>query len=236
MTTKRYDRLPFSFIWVKRIETILEQEGLSAPKTQTFAAPGHPRYCFAADVIAVMWALKQKKINAFRAERVEILRTWDEVRTKCLWRRLGVPSFGKTELATELTGAFECSTEKAGEIVEHVIRSLEHALLSRRKVEFRGFGELVVTERAAKIGRDPKNPSKGAISISIPPRIVVKFKVSKELDTKLNMAAISVQEALRSVIVEEPTNARLAARSTHRRRWRSARSSRPVPLTLNSRT
>lgn len=202
MKTKRYDRLPFPFIWVKRIETILEQEGLSAPKTHTFAVPS---CCFAADVIAVMWALKRKKINAFRAERVEILRTWDDVRTKSLLRRLSAPSFGKAELSAELRDAFECSTEKAREIVEHVIHSVERALLSRRKVEFRGFGGLVVIERAAKIGRDPKNPSKG--TIPIPPRIVVKFKVGKELDAKLNMAAISVQEALRSVIVEEPTNA-----------------------------
>lgn len=203
MKSKQYQPLPFPFNWLRRIETILEQAGLSAAKTRTFSLPGHHRCCFAADVIEVAWSFKTKKRNPFFAKRSEVLRIWENIKAKRLSRRLRASSFGKAELAVELRDAFECSTEKAGEIVEHVIRSLEHALLSRRKVEFRGFGGLVVVQREARVGRDPKNPSKG--TIPIPPRFVVKFKVGKELDAKLNMAATSAQEAVRSVIVEEPT-------------------------------
>ena len=203
MKIKQYEPLPLPLTWARRIEIILEHAGLSAPKTRTFSVPGQHPCCFAADVIAVAAAFKRMKKNPYRAERSEVLRVWEEIKTKRLSRHLRAPSFGKAELAAELRNAFECSTEKAGQIVEHVIRSLEHALLSCRKVEFRGFGGLFVVERKAKVGRDPKNPSKGIIPI--PPRFVVKFNVGKELDAKLNMAALSAQEAIRSVIVEEPT-------------------------------
>lgn len=199
MKTKQYEALPLPFMWVRRIEAILEQEGLSAPKTKTFSVPGHHPCCFAADVIAVTLALKKQGRNPFRAERSEVLRTWDDVTRKRLPRRLRPPSFGKSELVAELRSAFECSTERAEEIVEHLIGSLKHALLSRRKVEFRGFGGLVVVRREAKVGRDPKNPSKG--SIPIPPRFVVKFKVGKELDEKLN-ASISAKEASHGIFTE----------------------------------
>lgn len=102
------------------------------------------------------------------------------------------PSFTRSDLAADLAVRLNCSVESARSTVEHFINSVQTALASGKKVEFRGFGVLEVVQRKPKIGRNPKDPSGG--TYTIPARAVVKFRAGKELDETLNregQAAVS---------------------------------------------
>ena len=204
MENKQESPSPIRFMCYKRVEAILEQAGLSAPKTNIRPQPdGQPGY-FADDVIAVTETIHSSGKNPYSIARSEILDMWESINRKRLWRRFPARSFGRTELAADISGNLGYSTEEAKGIVEQVILSLKNALIRHEKVELRDFCVLKVIERKAKVGRNPKEPSE---TFRIPPRWVIKLKIGKDLDAKLNMEAMSMQEAARGVFVEEPNDA-----------------------------
>ncbi|MGN0869344.1 MAG: HU family DNA-binding protein [Akkermansia sp.] len=64
------------------------------------------------------------------------------------------------------------------DVIQKTIETITEALGNGDRVVLRNFGTFTVKEVKAKVGRNPKEPSK---NVPIPPRTVVKFKVGKNL-------------------------------------------------------
>ena len=67
-------------------------------------------------------------------------------------------------------------------VVQSFIDEITDSLAQGESVVLRNFGSFEVKEMRAKIGRNPKDPSK---NVPIPARAVVKFKVGKEMKEKV---------------------------------------------------
>lgn len=93
-------------------------------------------------------------------------------------------AFTRNDLADDLADRMKMPVSQAKQVVEFVIDRLAQVMAQDRKVEFRGFGIFVPQVRKSKIGRNPKHPEAG--TYTIPARKVVRFRVGKELDVKLN--------------------------------------------------
>jgi len=98
-----------------------------------------------------------------------------------------MPTITKRELAIRITDqlgqeGFAVTQQSVAEIIQRLIHEMSEALAQGDTVVMRNFGTLEVREMKAKVGRNPKNPSKDVI---IPARAVVKFKPGKELKEKV---------------------------------------------------
>jgi DNA-binding protein HU-beta/integration host factor subunit alpha len=67
-------------------------------------------------------------------------------------------------------------------IVQALIEEITDSLSQGNNVVLRNFGAFEVKEMKAKVGRNPKDPSK---NVPIPARAVVKFKPGKEMKEKV---------------------------------------------------
>jgi nucleoid DNA-binding protein len=67
-------------------------------------------------------------------------------------------------------------------IVQSLIEEITDSLSQGNNVVLRNFGAFEVKEMKAKVGRNPKDPSK---NVPIPARAVVKFKPGKEMKEKV---------------------------------------------------
>ncbi len=67
-------------------------------------------------------------------------------------------------------------------IVQSLIEEITDSLSQGNNVVLRNFGAFDVKEMKAKVGRNPKDPSK---NVPIPARAVVKFKPGKEMKEKV---------------------------------------------------
>jgi DNA-binding protein HU-beta/integration host factor subunit alpha len=67
-------------------------------------------------------------------------------------------------------------------IVQSLIEEITDSLAHGNNVVLRNFGAFEVREMKAKVGRNPKDPSK---NVPIPARAVVKFKPGKEMKEKV---------------------------------------------------
>jgi len=65
------------------------------------------------------------------------------------------------------------------------------ALANGDSVVMRKFGAFQVKERKAKIGRNPKDPTR---DVPIPPRAMVKFKPGKEMKEQVARALPKIRE------------------------------------------
>ena len=74
------------------------------------------------------------------------------------------------------------SKREAAELVEIVFETLKDTLAKSEKVKISGFGNFVVREKKARMGRNPQ--TKKPIEISA--RTVLTFKPSQVLKTTLN--------------------------------------------------
>ena len=67
-------------------------------------------------------------------------------------------------------------------IIEVIISEIIDALSRNQAVEIRGFGRFKVVTRKARMGKNPKN----SMSIQIPEKKAMRFKMSKNLYFRLN--------------------------------------------------
>jgi integration host factor subunit alpha len=74
------------------------------------------------------------------------------------------------------------SKREAAEIVELVFEILKETLESGEKVKISGFGNFVVREKKARMGRNPQTDA----PIEITARKVLTFKASQVLKAQLN--------------------------------------------------
>jgi DNA-binding protein HU-beta len=82
-------------------------------------------------------------------------------------------ALSKSPLTTAIAEKAEISKKQAGEILEHLATlAYKHA---KDTFTLPGIGKLVLRDRAARLGRNPKTGE----TIQIPAKRVVKFRVAK---------------------------------------------------------
>ena len=67
-------------------------------------------------------------------------------------------------------------------ILEIIFLEITEALCRGENIEIRGFGTYKITQRKARIGRNPKNSE----LVQIPEKKAIKWKMSKSLLNRLN--------------------------------------------------
>ena len=89
----------------------------------------------------------------------------------------------KTELIEVVSNETNLKKKDAEAAVSAVLAAIEDALVAGDKVQIIGFGSFEVKARAAREGRNPKDP---AVKIQIPASKAIGFSASKALKDKLN--------------------------------------------------
>jgi DNA-binding protein HU-beta/integration host factor subunit alpha len=98
-----------------------------------------------------------------------------------------MPTITKRELVLSITDklglkAAAIRQQDVQLIVQSLIEEITDSLAQGNNVVLRNFGAFEVREMKAKVGRNPKDPSK---NVPIPARAVVKFKPGKEMKEKV---------------------------------------------------
>ena len=88
----------------------------------------------------------------------------------------------KADLINRVAEDANMSKTQAAEVINSVIGCIGETLKDGNKVALTGFGTFTMTNRKARLGR---NPQTGA-EIKIPSKNVVKFKPGKELNETIN--------------------------------------------------
>ena len=89
----------------------------------------------------------------------------------------------KAELVTKMAEKSELSKKQAEAALNAFIESVQEALMDGDKVQLVGFGTFEVRERAARTGRNPRNPEE---VIEIPASLAPAFKPGKALKDLIN--------------------------------------------------
>ena len=92
------------------------------------------------------------------------------------------PSLTKAELVSAIAAAANIKKVQAEKAVEAFTTSVQSALVQGRKVTLVGFGTFSVSQRAARMGRDPRTKE----AIRIPAKNGVKFKAGKAMREAVN--------------------------------------------------
>ena len=88
----------------------------------------------------------------------------------------------KINIVEEVAKATDLSKQEASLVVEKIIEAFKNALREGKKIAIRDFGVFMVTQRAKKIGRNPKTN----VEVPIEARKVPVFKGGKELKRIIN--------------------------------------------------
>ncbi|MBV5317250.1 MAG: HU family DNA-binding protein [Desulfobulbaceae bacterium] len=83
----------------------------------------------------------------------------------------------KNELITHIAEASDISKEEASRALDGFISAVTDTMEKGDSLTLTGFGTFSVSERAARVGRNPQTGN----AINIPAKKVVKFKVGKNL-------------------------------------------------------
>ena len=89
----------------------------------------------------------------------------------------------KAELVTKMAEKSELSKKQAEAALNAFIESVQETLMDGDKVQLVGFGTFEVRERAARTGRNPRNPEE---VIEIPASLAPAFKPGKALKDLIN--------------------------------------------------
>lgn len=88
----------------------------------------------------------------------------------------------KAELITKMAEKSELTKKEAEAALNAFMESVEEALVAGDKISLVGFGTFEVRERAARIGRNPRNPEE---TIEIAASLAPAFKPGKALKDAL---------------------------------------------------
>ena len=88
----------------------------------------------------------------------------------------------KAEFVSAVAEKVGLSKKDAGSVVSAALELIGDTLAKKEKLTFTGFGTFEVRERAAREGRNPRDPGK---TIHIPAKKVPAFRPGKELKTKI---------------------------------------------------
>jgi DNA-binding protein HU-beta/integration host factor subunit alpha len=98
-----------------------------------------------------------------------------------------MPTVTKRHLVISITDKLglngnEIRQQDVQAVVQTLIEEITDSLAQGNNVVLRNFGAFEIREMKAKIGRNPKDPTK---NVPIPARAAVKFKPGKELKEKI---------------------------------------------------
>jgi integration host factor subunit beta len=88
----------------------------------------------------------------------------------------------KAELVELIAVETGISKKDTGIIVNLILDNIGRALVSRDKVELRGFGSFKVKQRRSRLARNPRTGD----AVDVPAKSVPYFKASNELKARLN--------------------------------------------------
>lgn len=93
----------------------------------------------------------------------------------------------KRELVIKITDKLgakgsDLTQQDVAEVIQSLIDEVTDSLATGRNVVLRNFGAFEVREMKAKVGRNPKDPSK---DVQIPARAAVRFKPGKVMREKV---------------------------------------------------
>jgi len=88
----------------------------------------------------------------------------------------------KRELVLRIAENTELNQQQVHDVVQQFLDALIDSLAEGSKVELRNFGVFEVRERRSRVGR---NPNKPAQTVTIPDRMVVKFKPGKVMKDRV---------------------------------------------------
>lgn len=84
----------------------------------------------------------------------------------------------KRDLVMKVSDETGLTQQQVFDVVQGLLENITDRLADGDTVVMRNFGAFQVREMKAKVGRNPKDPSK---DVPIPARAVVKFKPGKEM-------------------------------------------------------
>jgi len=92
----------------------------------------------------------------------------------------------KSELITALAESYpQLSAADADIAVKTIIDAMVQALANGQRIEIRGFGSFSLSERAPRVGRNPKTGEK----VLVPGKKVPHFKAGKQLREEVDAAS-----------------------------------------------
>ena len=83
----------------------------------------------------------------------------------------------KAELVEKVANQINLTKKQTEVVVNTVFSSITDSLAEGKKVELRGFGSFRISQRNARVGRNPKSGQK----VDVPSKKVPFFKAGKEL-------------------------------------------------------
>ncbi len=89
----------------------------------------------------------------------------------------------KTEFIAAATAKTKLTKKETEITLNAILDTIQEALANGEKIQFTGFGSFEVKERAARIGRNPRNPEE---TIEIPASKQPTFKAGKVLKDAVN--------------------------------------------------
>lgn len=84
----------------------------------------------------------------------------------------------KQEFVDEVARRANLGKREAGEAVDAMLAAITDALRRRDSINFTGFGKFATSERKARMGVNPRNPSE---KVHIPAATVPKFTAGSQL-------------------------------------------------------
>ena len=88
----------------------------------------------------------------------------------------------KTELINQIAESADISKKAADDALQGFMMAITDTLEKGDKLQLTGFGTFSVTERPARVGRNPQTGKE----MKIPAKKVVKFKVGSKLSEVVN--------------------------------------------------
>lgn len=89
-----------------------------------------------------------------------------------------MPTVTKRDLVNRISNQTGLTQQQVFDVIQKTLDEITNDLSKGDTVVMRNFGTFEVKVTKAKVGRNPKDPSK---DVPIPPRAVVKFKPGKEM-------------------------------------------------------
>lgn len=113
----------------------------------------------------------------------------------------------KSELIAALAARYsQLAARDTDYAVKTVLDAMTQALAEGQRIEIRGFGSFSLSERAPRVGRNPKSGEQ----VMVPGKQVPHFKAGKELRERVDLEAAASGE----VITDAESRAQAVAQDT----------------------
>ena len=109
----------------------------------------------------------------------------------CFERKRVMGTITKRDLVVRISNETGLTQQQVFDVIQKTLDAVTTDLAKGHTVVMRNFGTFEVRQAEAKVGRNPKDPTK---DVPIPPRAVVKFKPGKEMKEKVARILPQIQQ------------------------------------------